>query len=281
MILVTTAGKVGTQATRLLAARGQAVRLLTRRPGDHAALQQAGVELAHGDLADQASLARALRGVSSVILVSPGLADQEIAVVAAAADAGVEHVVKITSDASASSPIARRRDHARVESALGASGLRFSLLRCNAYMQNMLVLAPGIAATGAFGSVAGQGRIGMVDVLDVAAVAADIAASPAQHAGQVYWISGPEQLSYADAAQRLSAVTGRSIVYRTLSADEQQAEMIAAGMPPALAEVNTQALELFARGDSDWVSQDVPRLLGRPARSFDEFAADHAAAFAR
>jgi hypothetical protein len=51
-----------------------------------------------------------------------------------------------------------------------------------------------------FGSVAGDGRVGMIDTRDVAAVAAEIAASPATHAGRTYSPSGPERLSYADAA---------------------------------------------------------------------------------
>lgn len=279
MILVTTAGKVGAQTARLLAARGQAVRVLVRRPDAHAALTQVGVEVVPGDLSDRACIDRALRGVSVVVLVSPGVPGEELAIVAGAVAAGVQHVVKITSDASPDSPIQRRRDHHRIEKGLAESGLSYTLLRCNAYMQNLLMLAPGIAATGGFGSVAGDGRIGMVDCRDVAAAAAHIAAAPAAHAGKTYWISGPESLSYAQAAEQLSAAIGKPVRYQTISAEEQQTAMMAAGMPAALAEANTQALELFAHGDSDWISDDVPRLLGRPARTFREFAADHTFAF--
>lgn len=280
MILVTTAGKVGAETARLLAGRHEPVRVLVRSPATHAALARAGAELMAGDLNDGAAVERALRGVSSVVLVSPGLPTQELAVVHAAAASGVEHIVKVTSDASPDSPIQRRRDHSRVEAGLAASGLPHTLLRCNAYMQNMLMLAPGIAATGGFGSVAGDGRIGMVDSRDVAAVAATVSASPAGHAGVTYWLSGPERISYADAARQLSAVLARPVTYRTMSADEQRAAMVAAGMPPALAEANTQALELFAHGDSDWTTTDVSDLLGRPPRTFSDFAAEHAHAFA-
>lgn len=279
MILVTTAGKVGNQTAHLLAARGEAVRVLVRRPDAHAALIQAGAELVQGDLSDHACIDPALRGVSTVVLVSAGVPGEELAVIAGAVTAGVEHVMKITSDASADSPVQRRRDHHRIEAGLAESGLSYTLLRCNAYMQNLLVLAPAIASTGAFGSVAGDGRIGMVDCRDVAAAAAQIAASPAEHAGKTYWISGPETLSYAQAAEQLSAALGRPIRYRTISAEEQQAAMIAAGMPATLAHANTEALELFAHGDSDWCTDDITHLLGRPARTFHEFVADHKSAF--
>lgn len=232
-----------------------------------------------GDLTDRACLDTALRGVTSVLLVSPGIPAQELNVIAASASAGVDHVVKITSDASADSPIERRREHSRIESALAASGLTYSLLRSNAYMQNLLMLAPGIAATGGFGSVAGEGRIGMVDSRDVAAVAAHIVSAPAEPTGNTYWLSGPESISYAEAAAQLSAVLGRPINYTTISFNNQRAAMIAAGMPEALAQTNSQALELFSRGDSDWVTEDVARILGRPARTFGDFAAEHAPAF--
>ncbi len=68
-------------------------------------------------------------------------------------------------------------------------------MRSNAYMQNVLALAPAIAKTSGFGSSAGKGRVGMIDARDVAAAAAEIAASPAAHAGKTYWLTGPELIS--------------------------------------------------------------------------------------
>jgi hypothetical protein len=110
-----------------------------------------------------------MRGASAVVLVSPAIPAQELNVVGSAAGAGVGHVVKITSKASADSPIARRRDQTEIENGLIASGLGYTLLRNNAYMQNFLMLAPAIAETGSFGSSTGDGRVGMVDTRDVLA----------------------------------------------------------------------------------------------------------------
>jgi hypothetical protein len=55
--------------------------------------------------------------------------------------------------------------------------------------------------------------------------------------------------------------------------------MIDAGVPAAIAEMNAHAVSLIAEGDAAWLSQDVPTILGRPGRSFEQFATDHAAAF--
>ena len=204
---------------------------------------------------------------------------QELNVVASAARAGVGHVVKATSKSSADSPIARRRGQAEIEAGLAASGLSHTLLRSNAYMQNILALAPAIANTSGFGSAAGKGRGGMVDARDVAAVAAEIAASPASHAGKTYWLTGPELISNYDVAEVLSKLLGRTITYTELSFDENKNAMIRAGVPAPIAEMNAQAFALTADGDAEWVTSDVAHILGRPARSFEQFAADHAAAF--
>jgi uncharacterized protein YbjT (DUF2867 family) len=278
MILVTTAGKVGAEAVRLLAAGGVPVRVLVRDEAGTTAksLAAAGAELAPGDLDTVETIDQGMAGVSRVVLVSPAVPAQELAVIARA---GVPHIVKITSKASADSPIARRRGQAEIEEGLVSSGIVHTLLRANAYMQNLLALAPVIAATGTFGSSAGRGRIGMIDARDVAAVAAAIAAEPAPHAGKTYWLSGPELITNYDVAAALSAVTGTTITYEERTFDQDKEAMIRAGVPAPIAEMNAQAFSLTARGDAEWITQDVPAILGRPARSIDAFAADHAADF--
>jgi uncharacterized protein YbjT (DUF2867 family) len=279
MILVTTAGKVGSETVRLLRQRNLPVRVLVRDPAKAKALADAGAEIAVGDLDVPASIDAALAGVTTVVLVSPAIPAQELNVVHGAVRAGVGHVIKASSKASADSPIARRRGQTEIEAGLAASGLPHTLLRSNGYMQNVLMLAPAISRTDGFGSSAGDGRIGMVDARDVGAVAAEIAAAPAPHAGKTYWLTGPELITNDDVAAVLSRLLGRTITYRRLSFDEDRAAMIAAGVPAPIAEMNAQAFSLIAEGDAAWVSEDVASLLGRPARSFERFATDYVTAF--
>src|SRR5947209_2145511 len=184
MILVTTAGKIGAEASRLLAQRGAPVRVLVRNPEKVTALAQAGVDICRGDLEVPATIDAAMRGVTSAVLVSSAIPREELNVVDSAVRAGVQHVVKITSKASADSPVARRRGQFEIENGLIASGLGYTLLRNNAYMQNFLMMARGIAETSGFSTATGDGRIGHIDARDVAAVAAEIAASPAAHVGK-------------------------------------------------------------------------------------------------
>lgn len=279
MILVTTAGKVGAETARLLAQRGEPVRVLVRDPDKATALAQAGVEVTRGDLEVAATIDAAMHGVSTVVLVSPAIPVQELNVVASAVRAGAGHIVKVTSKASVDSSIARRRGQAEIENGLIVSGLGYTLLRNNAYMQNFLMAAPSIAKTSSFGSAARDGRVGMIDTRDVAAVAAEIAAAPVPHAGKTYWPTGPEAITFSDAAAALSKVLGRLITFHPLTVEEQTQAMVDIGLPESLAAMNAQAVALFADGDSDYVTGDVPSILGRPARTFDQFAADYTAAF--
>jgi uncharacterized protein YbjT (DUF2867 family) len=217
--------------------------------------------------------------VSRVVLVTRPVVQQELNVIESAVRARVEHVVKITTKSSMDSPIARRRDHAEIENALIASGLGYVLLRNNAYMQNFLMMAPGIATTNSFSTATGDGRVGHVDVRDVAAVAAEIAASPSAHAGKTYWPTGPEALSGTEVAAVFSEVLGRTITFHPIAVEEQKQAMLDAGLPEPIADDNATAVALMADGDCDYLTDDVPSILGRPARSFEQFATDYATAF--
>ncbi len=164
----------------------------------------------------------------------------------------------------------RRRWQVEIETTLLASGLAYTLLRSNVQMQNLLALGPAIAKTGGFGSSQGNGRVGLIDARDVGEVAAVIAASPTPHAEKTYWLTGPEVLTYANVAATLSKVLGRETTYRELSFEEEKNAMIGAGVPEPIADMNALVFKLNAEGFSDWATEDVPTLLGRPARSFEQ-----------
>jgi uncharacterized protein YbjT (DUF2867 family) len=122
-------------------------------------------------------------------------------------------------------------------------------------------------------------EIGHIDVRDVAAVAAEIAGSPAGHAGKTYWPTGPESLSGNDVAEILTKVLGRLITFHPISYEVQKQAMIDVGLPEPVADDNAKAVALMADGDCDYVTDDVPQILGRPAGSFEQFAVDYAEAF--
>jgi uncharacterized protein YbjT (DUF2867 family) len=282
MILVTGAtGKVGSEAVRLLAARHHPARALVRDPsrapyGDSGS----GIEIVTGDFDRPDTLDAAMRGIDTVLLISPAVPAQEIAVIDSAVRQGVTHAVKITNHkASADSPVDRRRDHARIEAHLRSTGLAYTLLGPNLYMQNLVAFAPTIARTRGFSMSAGDGEFGMVDARDVAATAVAIVTAPAAHAGRTYLLTGPDLITFTDVAKELSDALGHAVEYRRISPDEHRAAMIRAGVPETVATSNAQVFGLIAEGDAAWLSDDVASITGDRPRSLRAFIADHITAF--
>ncbi|HEY3502752.1 MAG TPA: NmrA family NAD(P)-binding protein [Actinocatenispora sp.] len=283
MILVTGAtGTVGSEAVRLLSARHHPTRALVRDPSrvTHRDDLADEIEIVVGDFERPDTLNVALTGVDTVILVSPAVPAQEVALIDSAVRQGVGHIVKITSKASADSPVERRRGQAQIEEHLLATGIGYTLLRSNAYLQNLFALAPMIKQTRGFVMSAGDGTVGMIDARDVAACATAVAQEPDAHRSRTYWVTGPDLVTYTDIAKELSVVLGHDIAYRRISPDEHQALMIKAGVPQPVATSNAQAFSLIAEGDAAWLSDEVAALTGTAPRSLHDFVTAFLAAFA-
>ena len=277
MITITGAtGNVGTEAVRLLAAAGEPVRAFARRPPTHPTED---VDVVTGDLDDPLAVARAVEGASTVVLVSPAVPRQEIAVIDAAVAAGVGHLVKISSKASPHSPVDRRRGQATIEAHLRESGLAWTIVRSNAYMQNILAFGPSVRADREIVMSAGDGEVGMIDAHDVAAVAAVIAQNPAAHVGRTYWPTGPALLTYDDVADALSEVVGQSVTHRRVESDEHRRSMLAAGLPEQVAGSNADAFRLIGEGDAAWITDDVEVLTGSEPGTVRDFLSRNRAAF--
>ncbi|MCB5909282.1 SDR family oxidoreductase [Streptomyces pinistramenti] len=282
MILTTGAtGRIGAEAVRLLVGKGLPARALirdaTRVPQDGS---WGGVEIAVGDFDQPDTLDAAMTGVGTLLVISPSVPAQEIAVIDSAVRQDVKHVIKITNHkATEDSPVDRRRDHARIEAHLKANGLTYTLLAPNLLMQNLFLVAPMIKQTHGFVMSAGDGRFGMIDSRDVSAAAAAVAAAPAGHEGRTYLLTGPELVTYADVAAELTRALGQEIEYRRVTPDQHREGMIQAGLPEPVAASNAQVFGLIAEGDAAWLSDDVASLTGHSPRSLRTFVTDHVAAF--
>jgi uncharacterized protein YbjT (DUF2867 family) len=283
MILLTgVTGKTGGATAQALLGKGHRLRALVRDAGKAAALQAAGVELVVGDIGDPAVLAEALRGVEKAMLLVPNSQRQlefEQQFVTAARGAGVQHLVKISSieaTASARSPIAKI--HYASEQYIEQSGLAWTFVKPSFFIQNFLANAPTIKEQDKFFLPMGTGRTAMVDCRDIGAVTATVLTTPG-HAGQRYELTGPEVLSFGDAAARISAALGRTVQY------------IDVPMPAyrqTLARFLTNewhlnaVLELFgeiAASHDARTTDTVRRLTGRAPGSLQDFISQHRAVF--
>ena len=177
MILVTGAtGSNGSEILKLLAARGVGVRALVRSVDKAKGFADlSGIEIVVGDFDEPTSLERALQGIERAFLLTNSTEraeEQQLAFVAAAKRKGVRHIVKLSQFAAdEASPVRFLRYHAAVERAIRESGLDYTFLRPNLYMQGVLGLAGSIKAQGRFYAAIGDAKVSVVDVRDNAIVA--------------------------------------------------------------------------------------------------------------
>jgi len=225
------------------------------------------------------TLRAAFQGCDTVFLLGPNALNQielELNAVDAAKAAGVRHIVKQSVLGAAEESYSLANIHRPVEKAIEGSGLAWTFLRPNSFMQNTATfMAQTIKAEGAFYSASGQARISHVDVRDIAAVAVAALTAPG-HEGKIYTLCGPEALTYDDIADELSKALGRDIHHISLPAADLKAGMLAEGMPEAIADRMLDLERYFREDRASSVTDDVLRVTGRAPRRFAEYARETA-----
>jgi uncharacterized protein YbjT (DUF2867 family) len=285
MILVTGAtGNTGSQVVHALRRRGVSVRAFVRDEERARARLGDGVDLALGDLADAASVARALEGVDALFLScadDPRRVGWEAAAIDAARAAGVGRIVKLsTIGAAPGAPVAFWDWHGRVEEHVRESGVPAVVLRSSFSMSNLLAEAGRIAIDGRIVAPAGGARIAMIDPYDVGEAAASILTGGGED-GATYELTGPAALTYEDVARELSSVVGRSVEFVAVSDDDARSAMVAAGLPEFVADQVVAIFGQLRAGVASAVTGTVESLTGRPPRGIAHFLRDHEAAFGR
>ncbi|MFJ3875965.1 NmrA family NAD(P)-binding protein [Streptomyces sp. NPDC090077] len=278
IVVMGAAGATGSAALRSLAALGVPSRALSRDPARLAAgldgRTLARTSVLAADAADPESLRAAFRGARRVFLTmanGPQQVRYELNAVEAAADCGVEHVVKVSAPAAEpDSPVAVSRGHHLVEERLRSCSVTATVLRPYAFMQKLLLLAPGIAAAGVVHGAMGRARCNYVDVRDIGDAAAAVLTDP-EPAGGAYPLTGGRAYSHPELTALLGELLGRPVRYLDLSPAELHAHLVGrAGMPPWLATHVVEIQQLAV------VREETPddaflRLTGRAPRTLEAF----------
>lgn len=281
MILVTGAtGQIGGAVLAVLARQGRRLRALVRDPAR--AVLPAGVEAVRGDYDDAASLEPAFDGVAVLLLTgrdNPQAVAQGLRVLAAARQAGVHHVVRLSAlGARADSPIALMREHAEVDAALRASGMAWTLIQPHLYLQNLLRAADAVRRDGVLAAPMGQPAFPLVDTRDVAAAAAVILRDAGTHAGRTHVLTGPARVDYDEVAEALGQAVGRAVTYEAVPPDLYEQRLRAAGMPDWRA-FDLAHIAAAYREEDQAPTPTLEGLIGRAPRTLAEFLADHREAF--
>jgi uncharacterized protein YbjT (DUF2867 family) len=283
LILVTGAtGNTGSGLVPALLAAGARVRALVHTAGKAEPLRQKGAEVVVADLGDPSSLEAAVKGVDRIYLClsnGPDQAKHGQNLIAAARKAGRPHLVHHAASGSDKSRIIRHINE--VEAALRVSGLPFTILRPTFYLQNTMMAIPTVQSQGAIYFPMKEGRMAMTDVRDIVDVAAHVLLAPkGEHEGMTYTITTPETFTITEFASTLGAALGKPVNYVDVPISAARASMIGMGMDAWVVDGYMELFEGFADNWGNKTSDDVQKLLGRPARGKREFVADFKQAFA-
>ena len=220
------------------------------------------------------TLRAAFQGCDTLFLLGPNALNQtelELNAVEAAKAAGVQHIVKQSVMGAAEEAYSLANIHRPVEKAIEGSGLAWTFLRPNSFMQNTVTfMAQTIRTEGAFYSASGQARISHVDVRDIAAVAVTALRAPG-HEGRIYTLTGPEALTFDDVADALSKGLDCVIRHISLPPADLKAAMLAEGMPEAIADRMLDLERYFREDRASGITDDVRQVTGRAPRRFAEY----------
>ncbi|MFB7620240.1 NmrA family NAD(P)-binding protein [Kitasatospora sp. NPDC056181] len=282
IVIMGAGGATGGATLRSLTALGAPARALSRDPARLAAALDehtlARTAVLPADAADPQSLRTALRGAHQLFLTmanGPHQVRYELNAIEAAADCGVRHIVKVSAPAAEpDSPVAVSRGHHLVEERLRACGITATVLRPYAFMQKLLLLAPGIAAAGVVHGATGQARCNYVDVRDIGDAAAEVLTRP-ELAGGTYPLTGGRAYSHPELTALLGGLLGRQVRYLDLSPSELHAHLVdRARMPHWLAThvVEIQQLAVVRKETPD---DTFLRLAGRAPRTLEAFLGEN------
>lgn len=277
MILVTgAAGKSGLAIVKALAERGRVVRALVRRPAQAAAVREAGaVESVVGDLASADGVRRAADGVRAIYLIAPNMYPEEETigrhVIDAARSEGVAHLVYHSVLHPQTEAMPHHWQKLRVEEAIFESGLAYTILQPAIYMQNMLAGWDRIQNEGVYSiPYPAATRLSMVDLQDVAQVAAAVVDEPGHHAA-IYELSGTKALAQSEVAAVLGQGLGRSVVAEETPLDAWERAARERGLSGYALDTLLQMFRYYARFGFEGNPNVLEYLLGRRATSLAAF----------
>jgi uncharacterized protein YbjT (DUF2867 family) len=282
MILITGAsGTVGKAVLAEVARSGEKHRAMYRSK-EEAAKAPVGTDAVVADFSDKASLVASLRGAESVYLVCspiPGLVHLEGNAIEASEEHGVRRIVLNSALGAGDYGKSFPSWHRKVEDKLRATKMAHCILRPNSFMQNVLTYyAPSIRAQGSFYGAMGNAQTSYLDVRDIAVVATK-ALRGGEHDGKTYELNGPEALTCANVAEKISEHAGIAARYADLPVGALRKAMLDQGMPEWQVTALLELQEYYTGGKGGTLDGVLEGLLGRPPITMDQFLEESAGEF--
>jgi len=275
--ILVTGGNIGNLVAEELASRSFAVRVLAKTVKQNPKWEKAKIEQIAVDMASIPSMLPAFEGVDRFFSVTPfveNLAELGVNTIQAAKQAGVRRIVRSSFIGASESWIALGRAHKAVEKAVEASGIPYTILRPNTFMQSYAMNSLSIKSDSAFYMPQGEGRVSLVDVRDVAALAVAVLTQEG-HERRIYDVTGAEALSNNDVADKLSLTLGKQVHYVDVSTAQAEQSMRDAGLPAWMVSSLLELFQFSKRGDAAHVSDSINKILSRSPLTFEQFLQDN------
>lgn len=255
------------------------VRVFVRDEKKAKPLKDLGAEVIVGDLDKPETITPAVRGVDKIYLLTwngPTQLQQVKNVVKAASETGTPHIIRHSMWGSEKSRIIKQGLQA--EEIIKSSGLPWTMLKPTFYMQNTMMAAQTISTQGNIYWNMKDGKLGMIDVRDIADAAYAVITGEG-HESKSYILTGPEAISFTDIAKIFSGVLERDVNYINVPAEASFQAMVGLGLPEWIAQGFLELNEGFSENFANSTTRNIEILTGHPARSFEQFAKDFAQVF--
>ncbi len=279
-VLVTGAtGNTGSLLVPALLKADVNVRVFARNEEKAKPLKDLGAEVVIGDLDDPASILPAVKDVDKIYLLTwngETAVKQAQNVINAAKNAGVSHIIRHSMWGPDNSRIIKQGNE--IEGMVKSSGLQWTILKPTFFMQNTMMAAQTISSDGVIYWDMKDGKLGMIDVRDIADAAFAVIVGKG-HEGKSYILTGPETISFNDVAKVFSDVLQREVKYVNVPGEASLQAMIGMGMPEWIAKGYVELMEGFSENFANSTTKNVENLTWHPARSFKQFATDFAQVF--
>jgi uncharacterized protein YbjT (DUF2867 family) len=252
------------------------------RSKEEAAKAPSGCQAVLADYSDKQSLRNALNGVTSVYVVCspiPQLVELESNMLDACKEAGVGHVVLNSAMGAGDYAKSFPGWHRKVEDKLKATGMSYTILRPNGFLQNIVTYnAPSIRAQGAFYVAMGDAKVSYLDVGDIAVVAVKALAGGA-HSGKIYELNGPEAISNQELAKRISKAAGRTVSFVDIPESTQREAMLGLGMPEWHVAALLELQQYYKQGGGAKTDGLLKTLIERAPVTLDQYLTANAREF--
>jgi uncharacterized protein YbjT (DUF2867 family) len=278
-VLVTGAtGNVGRHVVTRLTQRGITVRALSRDPSP--SRRSAGVTVAPGDLTDPDSVSRAAAGADAAFLIWPFLTAQGAEAAVRAIAGQTRRIVYLSAiSVHDGAPPGQNGVWGQVEQAIRQSGAEWTFLRASGFAANTLAWADQIRSTGVVRWVYGQAARSLIHERDIADVAVR-ALTDDKHVGATYVLTGPDAVTQADQVRIIGEVTGVPVRWEEAAPEEIRDQLAAATGDLAFAD-HAVAYWSSLVDQPELVTRAVEDITGVRARTFRDWAQDHARDFSR